>query len=300
MTTMTTMTTIVRRLCTAAFAGGALLVGAPWALGQTPPAPAASSAGGERDLSISDRVKKDAASPLYWIRLNAQKPDGGAKTGPKITEVRPVAPAAPARAVAASPTPGGTAAGAAPATSSATGPANSPATAAATPPVAGSANVAAAVNAPPPVAAGGTPSASPPPATQQTAAAPGTNLPSAGAGIAAAGLAGGSAPSATDAARAATAASTAAADEEDDDQPLALLKASEPEFSAVAMRRLRKGNVQVKFDVLPDGRVANATVVQTTNRTLNEAALEAVNSWQFKPVRSPRSAVVDLGFDLDA
>lgn len=291
---MTTMTTIVRRLRPAALAGGVWLLGAPWALAQTPPATAASSASGEREYSISDRVKKDAASPLYWIRLNAQKPDaGGAKAGPKIVEVRPAA--APARAVAASPAPGGTAAAAAPA--AATVPASST-----NPPAAGGANLpaVAAGTTPPPGAAGSTAPAVLPPAAQQVAATPSSSLPSAGAGIAAAGLAGGSAPSATDAARAATAASTAAADEEEDDQPLALLKASEPEFSAVAMRRLRKGNVQVKFDVLPDGRVANATVVQTTNRTLNDAALEAVNSWQFKPVRSARSAVVDLGFDLDS
>ncbi|MFO1341416.1 MAG: energy transducer TonB [Burkholderiaceae bacterium] len=303
------MTTLVRRLRTAASAatcaGGMLLLGAPWALAQTPPAPAASSAGGERDYSISDRVKKDAASPLYWIRLNAQKPDAaGAKAGPKITEVRPVAPARPAAT--------------APAANAGAGPANAPprrsVTAAATPPVAGGANLPAAAvgDTPPPLAASTATVAAPPPAAATTAAQtaaqattqagtpPGQALPGAGAGLAAAGLAGGSAPSATDAARAATAASGAAADDDEDDQPLAVLKASEPEFSPVAMRRLRKGNVQVRFDVMPDGHVANATVVQTTNRSLNDAALEAVNAWLFKPVRSTRSAVVDLGFDLDS
>lgn len=301
---MTTMTTIARRLCTAVFASGALLLGTPWAQGQTAPAAAASSAGGERDFSISDRVKKDAASPLYWIRLNAQKPDGSAaKAGPKITEVRP------ARAVAASPAPA-----TAPSTGTASNPATSAATNAAAPAGAGGVGVAAAAagNAPPPAATAGTTSNAPalaaggaasdasPPASPQAAAAPGAGLPSAGAGLAAAGLAGGSATSATDAARAATVASAAEPDEEEDEPPLTLLKAGEPEFSAVAMRRLRKGSVQVKFDVLPDGHVANVTVVQTTNKTLNEAAVEAVNGWLFKPVRSPRSAVVDLGFDLDS
>jgi TonB family protein len=55
----------------------------------------------------------------------------------------------------------------------------------------------------------------------------------------------------------------------------------------------------VRFEVQLDGRVANASVVQTTSRSLNDAALEAVRSWRFQPVRAPRSAVVDLGFDLD-
>jgi protein TonB len=131
-----------------------------------------------------------------------------------------------------------------------------------------------------------------------TLAAPG---PLAAPNSAAAGLAGTvgaamvapSASTAADAARAATAAAEA-------EEPLALVKADEPEFPIIVMRRVRKGNVQVRFDVQPDGSVANATVVQTSARSLNDAALEAVRAWQFKPVSSPRGAIVDLGFDLDS
>jgi TonB family protein len=84
-----------------------------------------------------------------------------------------------------------------------------------------------------------------------------------------------------------------------DDAPLALISGAEPEFPAIVVRKLRKGTVQVRFEVQLDGRVSNASVVQTTSRSLNDAALEAVSSWRFQPVRAPRSAVVDLGFDLD-
>jgi TonB family protein len=236
----------------------ASLLFSPVAQAQTaPPAEATESA-------VSDRVKKDAASPLYWIRLNAQKDKGDTavapKAAPRIAEIRPVP--APAKPTAAAP------------------------------PSASSAN--------PPVASSG-----PPPANSAMAhaneatavlAAPG---PLAAPNPAAANLTGtlGAAMVAPSASSATDAARTAAAEAE---EPLALLKADEPEFPIIVMRRLRKGSVQVRFDVQPDGVVANAAVVHTSARSLNDAALEAVRAWQFKPVSSPRSAIVDLGFDLDS
>ena len=65
------------------------------------------------------------------------------------------------------------------------------------------------------------------------------------------------------------------------------------------MRQLRKGLVQVRFDVQADGTVAKAEVVKTTHRRLNETAIEAVSQWRFKPVRKTQTAVVELGFNLD-
>lgn len=284
---MTPMTYLVRRLTIASGSVGlaALLFQPLLAQGQTAPAPAPTAApAAPADPSISDRVKKDAASPLYWIRLNAQKNDAAApaKPAPRIVEMKPVA-AAPRPAPTAAPASTGTVA---------------------------AANVGAATPPPPPTAV---PSVAPSaaatvaqtPATVPTASAnpsaalsaPPPQTAGAAAGLAAgAGMAAPSgATAATDAARTATAPV-----EEPDDSPLALVKAEEPEFPITVMRRLRKGTVQVRFDVLQDGSVGNAAVVTTSHRSLNEAALEAVAGWRFQPVRAPRSAVVDLGFDLDS
>jgi TonB family protein len=224
------------------------------------------SPAGTPETSVSDRVKKDAASPLYWIRLNAQKGDTAAapKAAPRIAEIRPVPAAALAKPMTSPPPPAGS--GTTAVASNASSGSSSASSAMA------SANDATAV-----LAAPG-PLAAPNPA--------GAHL----AGALGAGMVAPSAPSAAEAARAAAAEA---------EEPLALVKADEPEFPVIVMRRLRKGSVQVRFDVQPDGAVANATVVQTTARSLNDAALEAVRTWQFKPVSSSRSAIVDLGFDLD-
>ncbi|HEX5682472.1 MAG TPA: TonB family protein [Ideonella sp.] len=264
------MTYLVRRLTSASGSVGlaALLLQPLLAVGQAvPPAPAASAA----DPSVSERVKKDAAGPLYWIRLNAQKTDPGpAKPAPRIVEVKPAVAAAPRSA------PSPTAAQSASTVVANNAGSNAPASTGARLQAADTASSApieatAILVAPAPLSVGGS--------TASVAGSAGLAAPSGAA-------------AATEAARAATV-------EEPDDQPLALVQAGEPEFPAIVMRRLRKGNVQVRFEVQPDGSVANATVVQTSNRNLNEAALEAVAAWRFQPVRTPRSAVVDLGFDLD-
>jgi TonB family protein len=242
----------------------------PVARAQSAPAPAASEA-------VSDRVKKDAAGPLYWIRLNAQKADAATKPAPRITEVRAERPAPR--------------------------PAAAPAAVASTQAPSNGGGTSVASSGPAPASGGNVASGSMPDGGQGRDLA--TLLPNASAapagaagggaatGAAGAGLVAPSGPSAAEAARAA-----AEPADEPDDQPLALVKADEPEFPAIVMRKLRKGTVQVRFEVQADGTVANASVVQTSHRSLNEAAIEAVNGWRFQPVRSPRSAVVDLGFDL--
>ncbi|HEV8691604.1 MAG TPA: energy transducer TonB [Ideonella sp.] len=268
------MTHLARHLGAATTAFGlAALLFHPLAMGQSAPAPAASAAGAV-DPSVSERIKKDAASPLYWIRLNAQKADSGAKpAGPRIVEIKPAAPAVAARPAPPPAAPVATAGGGG----------NSNAAASNNTAAITSSGASAGIGTAPDVAAA-------PAATLPVGTPAGANL----AGTAAASLVAPAAPSATEAARAATQPPV-----EEPEEPLALIKANEPEFPVVAMRRLRKGTVQVRFEVQPDGRVGNITVVQTSNKSLNDAAIEAVNSWVFKPVRSPRAAVVDLGFDLD-
>jgi TonB family protein len=254
------MTLLARHL---ASSGQALLIWA--ALLSAPLAEAQTAPPATPETNISDRVKKDAASPLYWIRLNAQKNDSTAapKAAPRIAEIRPVAPPRPAPAAAPANTAAATSTGG---SSTSSGPAHASGALA-------SANEATA-----------------------TLAAPGQLAPPNAAAASLAGTVGAGmvAPSGTSAADAARAAAAA-----EPEEPLALVKADEPEFPVIMMRRLRKGSVQVRFDVQPDGSVANASVVQTSARSLNDAALEAVKAWQFRPVSSPRSAIVDLGFDLD-
>jgi TonB family protein len=257
---MTPMTLPVRNLPTA----GPLIVLAallahPMLRAQTAAATAASSAANE--TGVSERAKRDAASPLYWIRLNAQKVDSApTKAAPKISEVRPAVPAAATGQTRPAP---GSAGGAGPAT-----------------------------------AVAGTGSAARAPA-EATGALAAPAAPNAGAALrspaVAAGMSAATNPAATSAARAAAAAAAEPAEE-----PLALMKANEPQFPTAVMRRLRKGTVQVRFEVQPNGMVANPTVVHSTHRSLNEAAIEAVSGWQFKPVPNSRNAVVDLGFDLDS
>lgn len=260
----------VRRLTALCALGGLALPGGV-ALAQTPP-PAAAS--GVAESAVSDRAKRDAAGPLYWIRLNAQKADAVAKPAPRIVETRPTAPAAAAAV-----------------------PRSTPPAAAPTPAVATAAGTAepslGTLAAPGPVSVAGGGSDSP--AADQLPLLPPAVAPAVGE-VAVSLAAPAAASRSTETARPAAPAPAPAVV---DDAPLALVSGGEPEFPAIVVRKLRKGTVQVRFEVQLDGRVANASVVQTTSRSLNDAALEAVRSWRFQPVRAPRSAVVDLGFDLD-
>ena len=90
-----------------------------------------------------------------------------------------------------------------------------------------------------------------------------------------------------------------AADEEPD-PGLIMIKSADPEFPMAAMRRLRKGEVEVKFEVGPDGVVDVVTVMKTSNQSLNAAAVEAVRQWRFKPTPRGHTAMVDLAFNLDS
>ena len=83
------------------------------------------------------------------------------------------------------------------------------------------------------------------------------------------------------------------------DEILTPLFRAEPQFPANVLRTLRKGAVQLRFTVLPDGSVADAAVVTSTNARLNPSALAAIAQWRFAPLRKPQPGLVALGFDLD-
>ena len=78
-----------------------------------------------------------------------------------------------------------------------------------------------------------------------------------------------------------------------------MIKSADPEFPIATMRRLRKGEVEVKFEVGTDGVVDVVTVMKTTSPSLNNAAVEAVRQWRFKPTPKGHTALVDLAFNLD-
>jgi len=81
--------------------------------------------------------------------------------------------------------------------------------------------------------------------------------------------------------------------------PLKLLSRVDPEMPRQLQPHIRSGQVQVRFTVQPDGRVAGPEVVQTTNRRLSEAAVDAVLQWRFAPITEARTATVEIGFKRD-
>ena len=65
------------------------------------------------------------------------------------------------------------------------------------------------------------------------------------------------------------------------------------------LRTQRKGAVQLRFTVLPDGRVTDPAVVTSTNARLNLSALAAIAQWRLSPLRKPQAELVALDLDLD-
>lgn len=238
--------------------------------------PGAASKAAASASSPTERMQRDAASPLYWIKVLSDKP-----------AAKPAA-AAPKPVVAAAPAPSARpAVAAAPARPSrATAPAVDPSTAASST-TAPSTSVAA-------TSPAALPGLDPQPGESTTPAAPGSDPTAAPAvGVAAGGMA---AP-----ALAASPGLTAAEPPvvEEPDPGLVLVSAVDPEFPPSVMTKFRKGVVTVRFEVSPDGQVSDATVQKTTHRSLDSAALAAVKQWRFKPAPIGHTASVELAFDLD-
>jgi len=86
-----------------------------------------------------------------------------------------------------------------------------------------------------------------------------------------------------------------------DDAPQGLVALAQPapQFPLNVMRTLRRGTVQVQFNVLTDGSVANLEVLKTTNARINAAALEAIGQWRFQPVSKVQTGAVEVGFNLE-
>ena len=77
----------------------------------------------------------------------------------------------------------------------------------------------------------------------------------------------------------------------------------EPEYSPEARRAHLQGSVKLRIDVGLDGRAMNFRVVQSLGMGLDDAAIEAVKRWRFRPALSGdrpvvAPALVEVGFHL--
>jgi len=258
--------------CALLLAGAAAGTNASAQVSPIAPSAAASAA--------AERAQRETDRTMYWIKVLAEKP--AAKPAPAPAP-RPVA-AAPA-------------------------PVPAPAAQNTRAAVAASDNrqaermrlAAAAENsnaAQPPVVVGAAPAAARP-------AQPGANAGARMAKSATTALDGGLPPAGAAVALAAPAATAAPLDilppEVDEPDPgLIMIKSADPQFPGAAMRRLRKGEVEVRFEVNADGMVDVVSVVKSSNSSLNSAALEAVRQWQFKPTPGhEHTASVALAFNMD-
>jgi periplasmic protein TonB len=78
------------------------------------------------------------------------------------------------------------------------------------------------------------------------------------------------------------AASTPAPLPEDDYRPAQLLTGKRPQYPAKAVRNRVAGTVVVRFEVDEEGKVKKARISRGIEE-LNNAALDAVRAWKFKP-----------------
>jgi len=239
----------------------------------TPATPSASSA------AAAERAQQQSDRALYWIRVLADKP--AAKPAAAPAAPKP----APAPAPAARPAPETPRVAQAPAPAPAPAPKSAPApvaTAAAEP----AANLA--------LGARTTPEPTPSAGTVATGnlAGPAASLdasPAVGGAIAAPAL---TAPPLD--------VPPPQEAPEEPDQGLVMVKSVDPEFPMNLMRRLRKGEVEVRFEVGADGQVETVSVEKSTHHGLDNAALEAVRQWRFKPGPRGHTALVDLAFNMDS
>ena len=244
---------------------GALLLACALA---TAPAWAQTAVPSASAASAAERAQKETDRTMYWIRVLASKP----------APVKPAAARAPVATTAAAPRPAPVAA-ASPA-KAATEPREK--VKAAPPPT----TVAAAPEAAPPVVGRASPAGQASPAREVSEpVATSVN-----------GIDNGAAASPA----AASLPEVAPPPAEEPDEGLVQVKSVQPEFPTAIVRRVHKGNVEVHFEVEPGGKVVEATVVQSSHSRLNDAALDAVKQWRFKPGTRYHTAAVNLKFDIDA
>lgn len=91
------------------------------------------------------------------------------------------------------------------------------------------------------------------------------------------------------------AAAAVAAEVEKELRPLSQ---PQPEIPRELRNAIANGRVLLSFTVQPDGSVAQASVLNSTNRRLAKPALDAVSQWRFEPIRTARAVQVEIEFNL--
>ena len=95
----------------------------------------------------------------------------------------------------------------------------------------------------------------------------------------------------------ATAAIAAQAPVAEEPEELTLIQQVEPEFPRELRNTVTQGKVLLAFTVQPDGSVSGTSIVSTSNRRLGKPAMEAVAKWRFAPIRTARTAQVEIEFN---
>jgi TonB family protein len=260
------------RLAGLGLALAALALSVPVAAQTPAPAPAPAAAPAPGEAWSTERSRRDADKVLQWIKLHADLPrkgakddrGGGAKRATEADAGRTAKPAAPTAPVTA---------GAVPAANATAGPAAAP------PPLAAATPAARAADA----MSTGARTDAVAPARVEPAAAPAVAIP---------------APVET-AIPAPPARVAVAASVEEEPEALVPIDQTPPSFQRRLMEQLRKGNVEVRLTVAPDGQVSDVQVLASTHPRLQAPVVAAVRQWRFKPLRAPQSASVELGFDID-
>jgi TonB family protein len=67
------------------------------------------------------------------------------------------------------------------------------------------------------------------------------------------------------------------------DQPPRVLVQPSPVYSAALRHEELEGKVLVSFVVTPKGEVANAVILNSTNRQFEAPTLRAINQWKYSP-----------------
>lgn len=86
--------------------------------------------------------------------------------------------------------------------------------------------------------------------------------------------------------------------EESLDSGLIIIDEAQPEWDEEDLAKLKKGRVVVRFHVAEDGYLSRIQIVESTNPRLTGPAMAAVMQWRFQPIKQPRVATAEFGFDI--
>lgn len=79
--------------------------------------------------------------------------------------------------------------------------------------------------------------------------------------------------------------------------PLLALESPEPELNSALLRRVRRGSVQVRLSVGPDGQVLAVELVGSSHPALAAPVLDAARRWRFEAPGRPAETVLDFRID---